>query len=62
MPEIHDKAVENSADEAALQTERYRARQRRRSIAIALGLAILVAIFYALTIVKLGPAVFQRDL
>ena len=62
MPEKRDNIAETGADEAALQMERYRARQRRRSIAIALGLAILVAIFYALTIVKLGPTVFQRDL
>ena len=44
------------------QMAEYRSRQRKRSIAIALGLALLVAIFYALTIVKLGPAIFQRDL
>lgn len=35
-------------------------RRRRRSIALALVLAGLVAIFYVLTIVKMGPAVFDR--
>jgi hypothetical protein len=38
------------------------ARQRRRSIAIALVLGGLVLIFYVLTIVKMGPAVFDRAL
>jgi ribosomal protein L30E len=36
-------------------------RRRRRSIAIALVLAGLAAIFYASTIVKLGPAAFKRS-
>ena len=37
-------------------------RQRRNSIALGLVLAFLVVLFYALTIVKMGPAVFNRDL
>ncbi|MEO5804931.1 hypothetical protein [Devosia sp.] len=36
--------------------------RRRRSIALGLILAALVAIFYALTLVKMGSAVFYRDL
>ena len=36
--------------------------RRRRSIALGILLAVIVAIFYALTIVKMGPAVFNRDL
>lgn len=37
-------------------------RRRRRSIALALVLGGLVLIFYVLTIVKMGPAVFDRTL
>ncbi|WP_407522765.1 hypothetical protein [Methylobacterium oryzisoli] len=37
-------------------------RRRKRSVAIALVLAALVAIFYALTIAKLGPQVLNRPL
>jgi hypothetical protein len=43
--------------------EARRRRQRRNNIALGLVLAALVAIFYMLTIVKMGPNVFtQRDL
>ena len=38
------------------------ARRRRRSIALALVLGAIVLTFYVLTIVKLGPAVFDRPL
>jgi hypothetical protein len=38
------------------------ARRRRRSIALALALAGLVVIFYVLTIVKMGPGLFDRAL
>ena len=38
-------------------------RRRRKSIALGLVLGLLVLIFYALTIVKVGPGVItQRDL
>jgi hypothetical protein len=37
-------------------------RRRRRSLAIAGVLFALVALFYALTIVKLGPQIMQRPL
>jgi hypothetical protein len=37
-------------------------RRRRRSIAIALALAALVVIFYAITLVKIGPEVMVRDI
>lgn len=36
-------------------------RQKHRSLAIALGLAALVAIFYAATIVRLGPNAIKKD-
>jgi len=35
-------------------------RRRQRNIAIALAVAALVAIFYVMTIVRLGPNVFLR--
>lgn len=35
-------------------------RQRRRNIAIAIALFALVGIFYAVTIVKMGPNVLNR--
>jgi hypothetical protein len=37
-------------------------RRRKRSIAIALVLGALVVLFYAVTIAKLGPQVFQRPI
>lgn len=37
-------------------------RRRRRSVALGLVLFALVVIFYVLTIIKLGPSVFQRQL
>lgn len=37
-------------------------RRRKRSIAIGIALALLVAIFYAITVAKLGPEVLQREL
>lgn len=36
-------------------------RQRHRSLAIGLGLAALVAIFYAATLVRLGPNAIKKD-
>jgi hypothetical protein len=37
-------------------------RRRRNSIALGLVLGALVLIFYVLTIVKMGPGVFNREL
>ena len=42
--------------------EETKKRRRRNSIALGLVLGALVLIFYALTIVKMGPAVFNRPL
>jgi hypothetical protein len=42
------------ADDGVRLTEEQRRRRRGRSIAIAIVLAVLVALYYALTIVKLG--------
>lgn len=38
------------------------ARRRRRSVVLGLVLAGVVLVFYVLTIVKLGPNVFNRAL
>lgn len=43
-------------------SEEQRRRRRTRSIALALILASLVLLFYAVTIVKLGPAIMSRPL
>jgi len=42
--------------------EVFLARRRRRSVALGLVLGAVVLIFYVLTIVKLGPNVFDRVL
>jgi hypothetical protein len=47
-------------DDGVRLTEEQRRRRRSRSIAIALVLAALVAIFYVVTIVKLGGNVAAR--
>lgn len=44
------------------QQAEFDARRRKRSIALGLALGALVIIFYVLTMVKLGPAVFDRAL
>lgn len=49
-------------DEGVVLTEEQRKRRRARSIAIAVALAALVALFYIVTIVKLGPGVLRRSL
>ncbi len=49
-------------DQDAVHSETFLARQRKRSIAIAITLAVLVVMFYLLTIVKMGPALFSRPL
>jgi hypothetical protein len=51
-----------SQDMTPLQAEELKRRRRRNSIALGLVLAALVLVFYALTIVKMGPGVFNRDL
>jgi len=43
-------------------TDDQQKKRRGRSIAIALTLAGLVALFYAVTIVKLGPEILNRPL
>ena len=44
------------------EQEEFLRRRRRRSIALGLVLAALVLIFYAVTVVRLGPGVLDRPL
>lgn len=44
------------------ESERRARNRRRRSIAIALALGAFALLFYAITIVKMGPAVMNRPL
>ena len=37
-------------------------RRRARSIAIAVALGVLVVLFYAVTLVKLGPQILNRPM
>ena len=43
-------------------TEEERRRRRNRSIALGLVLAALAILFYAVTVVKLGPAIMNRPI
>ena len=52
---------ERSDDRIVLTDEQQR-RRRGRSIAIALSLGLFVLLIYAVTVVKLGPAVLVRPL
>lgn len=55
--------VEPSQAPAPVQPDANRARLRRgRSIALALALCLFAVTFYVLTIVKMGPALFERGL
>ena len=53
------RAVELETPEVAAARAKIR---RRRSIALAIALAIFAVTFYTLTIVKMGPALFDRAL
>lgn len=51
-----------STDKQAAANAEFAARRRRRSVALGVVLGAVVLIFYVLTIVKLGPNVFDRVL
>jgi hypothetical protein len=53
---------DNGGEDGIVLTEEQKRRRRHRSIAIALALGVLVALFYVVTIVKLGPGVLRRPL
>jgi hypothetical protein len=52
----------NGEDKGIVLTEEQKKRRRARSIAIGLVLGALVLLFYAVTIVKLGPGVLRRPM
>jgi hypothetical protein len=49
-------------DDGIILTPEQKRRQRARSVAIAVALGALVVLFYAITIVKLGPGVLNRPM
>jgi hypothetical protein len=51
-----------SDDNRIVLTDEQLRRRRGRSIAIALALGLFVVLIYAVTVVKLGPAVMIRPL
>jgi thiol:disulfide interchange protein len=53
---------DNDSEPGIVLTEEQKRRRHHRSIAIALALGVLVALFYVVTIVKLGPGVLRRPL
>lgn len=52
----------NDKPDGIVLTEEQRRRRRNRSIVLGLVLAALAILFYAVTIVKLGPAIMNRPL
>lgn len=56
-----NQAVETTGAEAK-SAEALKRVRRRRSIALAGALALFALTFYVLTIVKMGPALFDRGL
>jgi hypothetical protein len=54
--------MDDNSEEGIVLTEEQKRRRRHRSIAIALALGVLVALFYVVTIVKLGSGVLRRPL
>ncbi len=49
---VHDNG--HDGEDGVVLTDEQKRRQRARSIAIALALGVLVAVFFVLTIVKVG--------
>lgn len=43
-------------------TEEQKRKQRRRSVALAWCIGGLIALFYIITVVKMGPAILKRSL
>jgi capsular polysaccharide biosynthesis protein len=53
-------AVDRNPQRGVVLTEAQIKARRQRNIAIAIIVALFAALFYAVTIVKLGPGVLQR--
>lgn len=43
-------------------TDEQKKRRNKRSVAIAISLGILVVMFYAITLVKMGPEILNRPM
>jgi hypothetical protein len=43
-------------------TEQQKKARRSRSVALAVVLALLVVMFYVVTIIKIGPGIFNRPM
>jgi hypothetical protein len=54
--------MDDDREDGIILTEEQKRRRRHRSIAIAIVLGALVALFYIVTIVKLGPGAVRRPL
>jgi thiol:disulfide interchange protein len=54
--------MDEKPEDGIVLTAEQKRRQRTRSVALALALGVLVALFYAITIVKLGPGVVTRPM
>ena len=57
-----DEGNKNDGENGIVLTEEQKRRRRARSIAIGLALGALVLLFYAVTIVKLGPGILRRPM
>jgi hypothetical protein len=62
MVDNDNERNDRESEDGIVLTEQQLRRRRARNIAIALALGALVALFYIVTIVKLGPGVLQRPL
>ncbi|WP_274425071.1 hypothetical protein [Chelativorans sp. YIM 93263] len=60
MPEDNRKPNDNGDSDRIKPTKAQLNARRNRSIAIAVALAIFVILLYLASIMKLGPAVFDR--
>jgi hypothetical protein len=61
MDRMSQTAIDDKPQSARLAPEQVR-RRKARSLAIAISLAILVGLFYVVTIAKLGANVLNRPL
>lgn len=57
-----DEGDKDNGEDGIVLTEEQKRRRRARSIAIGLALGALVLLFYAVTIVKLGPGILRRPM
>lgn len=58
---LTDPRNDKPGQRTVLTPEQMRARNRR-NVAIGISIALLVALFYVVTIAKLGPGIYNRPL